>query len=89
MAMLAVKILKNIKVTFSQSRNICRNKTEKTLSFQCFFIVLKYKLISHSYIFRRFVNALKLLPVYSAIVQSWVVSSNNLCQIFLVFSVSL
>lgn len=55
MAMFAVKVLKNVKVTFNQSRNISSNKAQKMLSFQYFFIVLKYKLISHSYTFRHFV----------------------------------
>lgn len=82
------QILKNAKMAFNQSRNICRNQTQKKLSFECFSIVLKYKLISHLYTFRHFVNCLKLLPVYSAIVQSWVVSSGNFCPTFLAFRVS-
>lgn len=89
MAMFAVKYWKMLKWhSIRVEINICRNQTQKKLSFECFSIVLKYKLISHLYTFRHFVNCLKLLPVYSAIIQSWVVSSGNFCPTFLAFRVS-
>lgn len=50
-------------------------KLRKHIIIPMLFIVLEYRLISHLYTSRYFVNCLKLLPVYSAIAESGIVSS--------------